>query len=321
MKIIKFSEDQSSKWDNFLELCPMATFLHSRRFLSYHGNRFKDESLIVTDDDGTWLGVFPSAVDPGDASQIISHPGITYGGLVHNGKLIGSNMLEALGLIFQHYKENNYSKVLYKAIPTFYHQVPSCDDLYALCQLKAELCRRDLSCTIDLISPSLLSNKALSKMRNMIRKAEKNNVTLEDSNHNLEQLWEILRENLKKKYNKNPVHSFEEMKTLLEKFPNNIGLLVAKIKDRVISGAVIFKKNIATHTQYLVNTECGKENFALDYIIQECINKAKEEKYRFFDFGINTENNGMYLNNNLFLSKAKHGGSGSVHDHYLLKIS
>src|ERR1700730_17163182 len=96
MKVIKFSDDQSYLWDEFLKSCPMATFLHSRKFLSYHENRFKDESLIVTDDDGSWLGVFPSAVDNADSSQIISHPGITYGGLVHNGKLISESMLEAL---------------------------------------------------------------------------------------------------------------------------------------------------------------------------------------------------------------------------------
>jgi hypothetical protein len=320
MKIIPFAENQSFQWDIFLKSCPMATFLHSRKFLSYHENRFKDESVILCDDDETWLGVFPAAIDPEDSSQIISHPGITYGGLVHQGKLIGSTMVEALSLIVQHFKRNGYSKLRYKAIPTFYHSIPSCDDLYALFQLKAHLYRRDLSCTIDLKSPTILSNKALSKMRNMIRKFEKNNVKLDDSNRNLEKLWALLTDNLMKKYNKRPIHSLEEMNLLIEKFPDNINILTAKIDDQVIAGAVIFKKNITIHTQYLVNTDCGKENFALDAIIQSCIHKSREEGYRFFDFGINTENNGLYLNNSLFFSKAKHGGSGTVHDHYFLNL-
>lgn len=321
MKVIQFSESQSPQWDEFLKSCPMATFLHSRKFLSYHKNRFKDESVIVCDENGAWLGVFPAAVDLEDFSQVISHPGITYGGLLHQGKLIGSEMLEALSLIFQHYKENSYSKLIYKAIPTFYHSIPSCDDLYALFQLKANLFRRDLSCTIDLQSPTTLSNKALSKMRNMLRKSEKNNVKLDDSNRDLEKLWMLLTKNLMEKYNKQPTHSLEEMNLLIEKFPDNISILTAKLDGEVIAGTVIFKKNITIHTQYLVNTERGKENFALDYIIQRSINKSKEEGYRFFDFGINTENNGTYLNDSLFFSKAKHGGSGTIHDHYSLQLS
>ncbi|MBY0292318.1 MAG: GNAT family N-acetyltransferase [Alphaproteobacteria bacterium] len=320
MKIIQFTESQSSQWDEFLKFCPMGTFLHSRKFLSYHENRFKDESVIVCNEDDTWLGIFPAAVDLEDFSQIISHPGITYGGALHQGKLIGSEMLEALSLILQHYKENGYSKLIYKAIPTFYHSIPSCDDVYALFQLKADLFRRDLSCTVDLQSPTILSNKALSKMRNMLRKSENNNVKLDDSNRDLEKLWVLLTKNLMEKYNKKPTHSLEEMNLLIEKFPDNISILTAKIDDVVIAGAVLFKKNITIHTQYLVNTECGKENFALDSIIQSCIKKSKEEGYRFFDFGINTENNGLYLNHSLFFSKAKHGGAGTIHDHYFLQL-
>lgn len=199
MKIISFSDNQSSQWDTFLESCPMATFLHSRKFLSYHGERFKDVSLIVIDDAGDWLGVLPAAISPIDSSQIVSHPGLTYGGLVHHGKLIGTAMLNAMKLIVNYYKESGYSRFIYKAIPIFYHSIPSCDDLYALFAIKADLYRRDLSCTIDLKSPTILSNKALSKMRNMLRKSENNNIELEDSPRNLEQFWNLLTENLIKK--------------------------------------------------------------------------------------------------------------------------
>jgi hypothetical protein len=320
MNILTFEEHQSTQWDEFLTSCQMSTFLHSRKFLSYHGNRFKDDSLIVCDDDGVWLGVFPAAVDPIDSTQIVSHPGVTYGGLVHQGKLIGSAMFEALGLVTHHYKKKGYAKLIYKAIPTFYHRIPSCDDLYALFLLNARLYRRDLSCTVDLRAPSILSNKAMSKMRNMIRKAEKNNVKLDTSKNNLSKFWTILTHNLTEKYNKPPTHSLEEITSLIEKFPENINLLTATIGDKVVAGTIFFKKSNTIHTQYLANTECGKEVFALDMLIQECIQKAKEEGYSFFDFGINTENNGLYLNNSLFQSKVKHGGWGTVHDFYSIQL-
>jgi predicted N-acyltransferase len=192
--------------------------------------------------------------------------------------------------------------------------------LYALFALEATLYRRDLSCTLDLKSPPILSNKALSKMRNMMRKAEKNNLTLDKSPHNLEKMWAILTENLKKKYNKNPTHSVEEMRLLMEKFPENIHILTAKIGDEVVAGTILLKKNDTIHTQYLVSTDQGRDIFALDFLIQSCIDQSKESGYRFFDFGINTENNGLYLNDSLYFSKTKHGGSGTVHDHYILSL-
>jgi hypothetical protein len=124
MKVIKFEKPLSEQWDDFIISCPMATFLHSRKFLSYHGDRFKDESVILCDEDGNWMGVFPAALDPNDNLKIISHPGSTYGGLLHQGKLLGSASIEALKLIADYYKKSGYSHLIYKAIPKFYHKVP-----------------------------------------------------------------------------------------------------------------------------------------------------------------------------------------------------
>ncbi len=62
----------------------MATFLHTRRFLAYHQDRFKDVSLLLANDKGI-VGLFPAALDPAEARTVVSHPGITYGGLLHSG--------------------------------------------------------------------------------------------------------------------------------------------------------------------------------------------------------------------------------------------
>lgn len=320
MKICSFEESLSIQWDEFLEACPMSTFLHTRRFLAYHKNRFKDDSLIIKDDEGDWLGVLPAALNPTDNTEIISHPGITFGGILHKGKLMGSSMLEALEEINKFYTQKGYKKFIYKAVPYIYHRLPSSDDLYALFRCNAELYRRDLSCTISLDLPLNLSNKALSTMRRRFRKAEESGVTVHDSPNDLEQLWKILTNNLQEKYGTNPVHSYEEISDLLEKFPTNIKIVTAKQEQNVVAGLVLFMNSLVYHTQYLVVTPEGAEIFALDYIINHCIDLARQFKIKYFDFGISNEQQGQYLNQGLYKSKAKHGGGGVVHDFYRLNL-
>lgn len=323
MKIIPFTFDLSSQWDAFVEKCKMSTFLHTRKFLSYHQDRFQDASVIICDEEEKWLGVFPAALQPGHLSTVVSHPGITYGGILHQDKLTGHFMMEAMEKLVQYYQSQRMEKIVYKAIPSFYHQVPANDDLYALFRLGAQLYRRDLSTTIDLSFPSILSNKAQSKLRNMLRKAEKNGVYVDNNQQedSLSQYWKILTENLRLRHNSKPVHSLQEIQKLLDLFPQNIQLWTACVGEEVIAGTLLFLTDTVMHTQYLAVNEKGKEFFALDVLIQFCINKAREEKFRFFDFGISTEEQGNVLNTSLYSSKAKHGGTGTLHDFYCLKVN
>lgn len=320
MKVVYFNQSENEKWDNFIENCPMGTFLHSRKFLSYHGDRFKDKSIIIKDKNDNWLAVFPAAEDLNNKNIIISHPGSTYGGFVHKGKLIGQLMVDSLELIKDFYKENEYTKIIYKAIPSFYFEVPYFDDVYALFKSNALLYRRDLSCTIHLQEKNILSSENQSKMRNMIRKSIKNGVTIENNNEHIEEYWNLLNKNLNEKYNKKPTHTLDELKRLFDLFPNNIEIICALRNQKIIAGSVLFKKKKVIHTQYLSASDEGKEFFALDMVIQHCIEKARYDGLYFFDFGISTEQDGKILNSGLYLSKAKHGGSGMLHDFYSIEL-
>ncbi|HEY0006603.1 MAG TPA: hypothetical protein VGB17_17610, partial [Pyrinomonadaceae bacterium] len=96
MQVLRYTETDAEMWDEFISQAPMSTFLHTRRFLSYHGNRFRDASLLLMDQHNRLAGVLPAAVDKGNERRVVSHPGITYGGWLHRGELLGECMLEAL---------------------------------------------------------------------------------------------------------------------------------------------------------------------------------------------------------------------------------
>src|SRR3954452_17632847 len=137
MRVESYRDDDENAWDDLVGIAPMGTFLHRRRFLSYHGDRLKDSSATVRDDRDRLVGVLPAAVDPQDEERVTSHPGATYGGLVHAGELSGARAIEALTLVGQHYAAAGFHTLRYKPVPVIYHRVPSADDLYALFRLDA----------------------------------------------------------------------------------------------------------------------------------------------------------------------------------------
>src|SRR4051794_9530246 len=108
MQLVPAAEIDPAALDEFVARAPMATFLHSRRFLSYHGDRFRDLSLAVLDESQRLAGLFAAAQDPGSEHRVVSHPGLTYGGLVHDGRLGGERMIEALGAICSHYRQQGF---------------------------------------------------------------------------------------------------------------------------------------------------------------------------------------------------------------------
>ena len=166
---------QAEAWDALIAELTAGTILQTRRFLSYHGNRFADASLCFWD--GLKLiGVLPAARDPLDAKSVISHPGVTFGGLLHRGRLRGTDMLAAMQMAVAHYAAEGYLTFRYKAVPRIYHRAPAEDDLYALFRLGARRYRCDLSTAIDLNHRLEISsrrkralNKALDSGLNFFR--------------------------------------------------------------------------------------------------------------------------------------------------------
>jgi hypothetical protein len=163
-----YGEHDAEPWDKLTAGSWNGTFLHERRFLAYHGDRFQHLSLVIEDDGGRIIGVFPAALDLQHRDTVVSHPGLTYGGVVHKGALRGAVMLEVLQEICGSYRDADFRLLRYKAIPHIYHTVPSGDDLYALFRLGAVRYRCDLSAAIDFESrqePSKLRLRDLAKAR------------------------------------------------------------------------------------------------------------------------------------------------------------
>jgi len=310
-----YNSSEADLWDSFCQDALQGTFLHTRRFLSYHGDRLCDKSLII-EDKGKWVGLFPAALDPDDPSCIVSHPGITYGGVLHQGKLRGESMIQALAEMCRHYCSHGYLKLLYKAVPNFYHRSPAQDDLYGLFRLGGVRYRCDLSCTINVDYRLPVSERR----RRSLKKAVHAGLKIVEGSEHLPAFWEVLTENLASKHGVRPVHTLQEISHLTDKFPEQIRCVCASASGKIVAGILLFITYTTYHAQYIASNANGSKVSALDFVFAHCLERTKEEGRRWFDFGTSNENQGMVLNNGLYNFKSEFGGGGTVYEFYELNL-
>ena len=310
-----YSSSDAVNWDNFCANSLQATLLHTRRFLSYHQDRFTDLSLIL-EQDGKCVGVFPAALSLRDATEIISHPGITYGGLLHQGKLRGQRMLDALKKIKHYYATLGFAKLLYKVVPIIYHQTPAQDDVYALFKMGAERIRGDLSSTIDL-QHRLPSSE---RRRRCLKKALKSGIKIVEGAQYVPALWAVLVANLERKHGVAPVHTLAEIQWLVERFTENICCICGVFDNKVIAGIILFITPTTYHAQYIGSSDFGQTLSALDAVFEYSIQRAHNNCKRWFDFGISTEQDGLIFNENLYQFKSEFGAGGTVHEFLELNL-
>lgn len=307
MEIRRYRREDKELWNSFVNKARNATFLFDRNYMDYHADRFDDNSFMFYHK-GKLKAVLPANV-AGDT--LYSHQGLTYGGLLLDKKATVEDVLECFDSLNSWLRENGISKVVYKALPWIYQQYPSEEDLYALTwKCKAQLISRNIASTI------VIDNKLkfAESRKSGIRKALSLNIEVGESN-DVDGFWHVLEDNLGNRYNAKPVHTANEMKLLMSRFPNNIKLYVAKMNGEIVGGTLIYVTSQVVHTQYISASVEGKKHGALDLLFDYIINKVYAN-CRYFDFGKSTEQGGAYLNEPLIFQKEGFGGRGVCYDWY-----
>jgi CelD/BcsL family acetyltransferase involved in cellulose biosynthesis len=303
------------EWDAMVEGSWNGTFLHTRRFLSYHGTRFTDRSIVVRDS-GRIVGALPAAQDPQAPQRIVSHPGATYGGLVHAGDLGGEDLRAALAQALRTWLEGGAETVLYKTVPSFYHRVQAEEDTYWLWRSGARLVRVDLTAMAPLdtaLDPS-------TDRRRAHRRALASGLTIRGGPSELDAFWAILEDNLAARHQTRPVHHVDEMRDLMTRFPQAIRLDAAFAGHRMIAGSLLFRAGAAEHCQYSAATPEGRKSGALDLLFQHAMARARAEGARWFDFGISNEEQGRRLNEPLYRFKRSFAGASAVHTFFEIDL-
>ncbi len=307
LSVEQYTAGRKLEWDRFVNAAKNATFLFTRDYMDYHRNRFTDHSLMIFEDQ-VLAAVLPANLNAD--GTLISHEGLTYGGLVVPRAATMNDVLACFHAVLRDLSQRQIPKLLYKRIPAFYNTLPDDEVAYALFLLDSRLYRRDCSTTISQADRLPFRRDR----RGLIKKATGLGVRIIQET-SFQPFWEqVLAPQLEARYGAKPVHTLEEITLLASRFPEQIKQFSAYCGDEIIAGTTIYETPTVAHSQYGAVTEKGRRMGAQAYLFDSLIEQYQHK--RFFDFGTSNENEGRALNRGLMDWKEGFGARCYAHDFY-----
>ena len=306
-EVRRYTPDKANEWNRFVTASKNGTFLFDRQFMDYHADRFTDCSLMFYRDNALYA-LLPANVKD---DVLTSHGGLTYGGLVMSSRCSAKGVQEVFAAMNTYLADLGVRRVVYKAIPWIYHQLPAEEDLYALTSIcHATLIIRDISSAVIGDRPVRFSESRKSGLR----KAQRMGLTVRES-EDFATFWQILNANLTAKYGVRPVHSVSELELLHGHFPQGIRLYMVYDGETPLGGTLLFLTPQVLHTQYISATAEGKAHGAIDLLFNHLINEVYTD-YRYIDFGKSTVSDSADLNEQLIFQKEGFGARAVCYDTY-----
>lgn len=314
MRIERYTSAHKEEWDAFVKESKNGTFLFLRNYMDYHADRFPDHSLLIYEDNGTLLALFPATCADAKGQLITSHAGLTYGGLIMSTKCTVVTVCHIFEQLRSFLHGTGFLSLTYKAIPHIYHRIPAEEDLFALVKAcDAQLIERKAAAVIDLQHRLPIRERRQRYIRAALRKGVEVVASTDFS-----AFWPILNGTLQRKYDATPVHTLEEIKLLHSRFPHNIHLWLTQQEGKTLSGAVLFITDTCVHAQYLCSSLEGDAIHANEVMVDHIFTHYSDHHY--FDFGTSADQGPYDLNETLIAAKESYGCRTIVYDTYSLSL-
>lgn len=311
IQVSKYSDSQRDNWNQFVSESRTNSFLHERSYMDYHNDRFEDYSLILRKDQKI-VGLLPANIDY--EKKIVSHGGLTFGGLITMTDDKPINTLHYFKSILNHLHEQGLEKLIYKQAPVFYNHCSQDEIEYAIFLAKGHLYRLDTSFAVDNSGKTFMYQE---RRRRAIAKANKLGIQIKEV-FDFSEFWdEVLTPNLMNRFGVKPVHSLNEITCLAKNNPNKIRQFNAYLNGDIYAGTTIFETPLVAHAQYISAIDAGRKNGAIDLLFDTLITDIFKEK-TYFDFGIVNENQGRSINRGLW--DWKEGFGAKVYAHRFFEI-
>ncbi len=324
--IERFSSKSDNKWDNFIEKDSVnGTFLHSRKFLNYHKDRFNDYSLIIKKGEN-FVALIPACEVIDDNKKIFySHKGSTFGGIVINNKFNNLNHIDNVFSILEEYLEKqDFDKIILKNTPEIFccGNTNLLDYFYFKYGYKNY---NELSLYIDFNNySSIIENNFSASKRRDLKYSLKYNLQFKilETDDEVIDFYKLLVISLRK-HNTKPVHSLEELLDFKNIRFNDIVKFYGVYYDHtLIAGSMVFNLNNSVfHTQYLASDPIYSSYYPMNFLNYNLIKEAYINNFNFFSFGISTEDKGKILNTSLAQFKEGFGAIGSINRTYYKELN
>lgn len=308
-EVVAYEPSLRTAWDELVRRARVRHFLFERGYLEYHADRFEDASLLLLRN-GRPVAALP-ANRAGD--EIVSHAGLTFGGLLSDEGMTTAQALEAFGCLASAMRARGARRWVYKPAPHIYHLSPAEEDLFALSAHGARLVGRDLSAVVARDSRPAYSQER----RRAVRRGLAQELCLERS-WAFEEFMALERELLARRHGAEPVHSAEEMALLAERFPDEIKLFAATAAGELVAGVLVYETPAVAHAQYIGASERGRDLRAQDALFHHLLADVYATK-PWFDFGRCKDGAGR-LSPGLARNKEGFGARAVVYDRYELPL-
>lgn len=292
------------------------TFLQTRNFLEYHPkDRFEDASLCCHNG-GPLYALIPGAKVGAD---FVSHPGSTFGGPIFSPYFYTGNRIFQVLKAFDSYFSKNYRSVKLKITPPLFAKESPALLEYALEQLGYTR-HTELSSYTPLEGVNDPLELCDGECRRIIRKIK--DYPIEYREFNKPEDYTTFYEYLvlaKKKYGVTPVHTLEELLDLKKRIKENIRFRGIWCEGVFVSAIMsfVFKETQNIHGQYIATNPKFKKFQPGTAIYYYTMIEGVQEGFKNVSWGISTEKQGTYLNQNLIHFKESFGAKHTQNPFYI----
>lgn len=305
LRIRKYENNLKEKWDKFVfNESVNGTFLQSRQFLEYHGDRFSDASLIIYKGNNMIVAVVPACtLYEGFKKIYSSHSGSTFGGILISRQFNNIEHVDAIMNVFEDYLENEgYDRAVIKCTERIFTKGNTDLLSYFLFQ-RGYSFYQEFNSFINLSEyrDDISSNFTAGRRRDYHYSLKQGLIFKQiDSEKEIETFYQLLCENLQK-HEKVPVHSLEELIEFKnERLKDLVEFYGVFLEGEIVAGSMIFIfQNKVFHTQYLASSQQHLNLYLMNFLITNLIGEAKKRGFQYFSFGISSEEKGTIFNKNL----------------------
>ena len=321
MDVIRYEKKYLDEWEDFVASSNNGTIFHTRKFLSYHlADRFKDNSLIFKDKNKIIAVMTAANIKKDDRVTLISHQGASYGGFVYKDTLSIRQAFELTETLIDYSINDGFQKIIITHSPFVYQKRYNNYVDFAFMKNGFEYLKREVSSVVSLVNVPEDDVLSLfkSEARTAVRKSEKMGVVIRES-EDFEDYYKILKKNLAMRHNVNPAHTLKEIVKLKKLFPEEIQLVGAYIKNKMIGGVINFYCNPKVVLVFYISNNMEYQQYrAVNNLFYTIIKDAIHRGLSYLDFGLFTVN--MDPNWGLGKFKENFGARGILRDTFYLDL-
>jgi hypothetical protein len=282
------SERQLEHWDSFVDCSVNGTIFNKRRFLAYHGDKFKDgeQFLVIMNGAETYAQITLYTYLDEQGIKVCKSPyGASYGGFVFKSIPSYKSGKEVVKIFLNYLRDNKIHQCFLRQPAGIFCTQNMDTFIFNLLEAGFISHNREVFNYMDIAGGcpviEAIHNTAC---RTKIRKAMKSGIII-DQNAPLDDAWLLIQRTIRR-FGKEPTHNRDELKTLMDSFPESIRFTVAYHEGIPIASVTGIALNKTVNSSFYLSTdERYLELRALRYTLERAIQQAQNSGFKLYDFG------------------------------------